>query len=98
MMAYSARKMCWGVTILTVLMLTGCMVGPDYKLPRSEVNKAWVEFDDLGVKQDRAVNVQWWREFNDPVLTRLVDEAYRNNLDLRTAGVRVRDSECRCPR
>jgi NodT family efflux transporter outer membrane factor (OMF) lipoprotein len=75
--------------LLSILTLAGCMVGPDYKLPRSEVNKAWVEFDDLGVKQDRAVNVQWWREFNDPVLTRLVDEAYRNNLDLRTAGVRV---------
>jgi NodT family efflux transporter outer membrane factor (OMF) lipoprotein len=53
------------------------------------VNETWTEFEDLSAKHDLAVNVQWWREFNDPVLNRLVDEAYSNNLDLRTAGVRV---------
>jgi len=31
----------------------------------------------------------WWRVFDDPVLSALVDTAYRQNLKLRIAGVRV---------
>ena len=31
----------------------------------------------------------WWKAFNDPVLDRLIDQAYRGNLSLRIAGVRV---------
>jgi len=77
------------VVMLSIMTLSGCMVGPDYREPQTEVNETWTEFEDLSVKHDLAVNVQWWREFDDPVLNELVDEAYSNNLDLRTAGVRV---------
>ncbi len=31
----------------------------------------------------------WWKAFNDPVLDRLIEWAYRENLSLRIAGVRV---------
>ena len=31
----------------------------------------------------------WWNVFNDPVLSRLVEIAYQQNLTLRSAGVRV---------
>jgi NodT family efflux transporter outer membrane factor (OMF) lipoprotein len=31
----------------------------------------------------------WWRVFNDPVLDNLIETAYRENLSLRIAGVRV---------
>jgi NodT family efflux transporter outer membrane factor (OMF) lipoprotein len=75
--------------IVSIMSLGGCMVGPDFSTPETEVNDTWVETAEFGVKRDAAVDEQWWRGFNDPVLTRLVDEAYANNLDLRTAGVRV---------
>jgi NodT family efflux transporter outer membrane factor (OMF) lipoprotein len=32
---------------------------------------------------------EWWTAFDDPVLTRLVHEAYEQNLSLRAAGLRV---------
>ena len=31
----------------------------------------------------------WWKVFNDPTLDRLIETAYRENLNLRVAGVRV---------
>jgi NodT family efflux transporter outer membrane factor (OMF) lipoprotein len=36
-----------------------------------------------------AVNGQWWRQFNDPVLDALVAEAQNHNTDVRTAGLRI---------
>jgi NodT family efflux transporter outer membrane factor (OMF) lipoprotein len=32
---------------------------------------------------------EWWRVFNDPVLDRLIESAYEQNLSLREAGARV---------
>lgn len=32
---------------------------------------------------------EWWRVFDDPTLTRLIDTAYEQNLQLQIAGVRV---------
>ena len=39
-----------------------------------------------GQPRDRAATEQWWRNFNDPALDRLVAEAQRQNLDVRIAG------------
>ncbi len=79
----------YAVATLATLVLTGCMVGPDFRTPDTKVDDNWVEAAEFGVRHDAAVDVRWWETFNDPVLVRLVDEAYSNNLDLRTAGVRV---------
>src|SRR5208337_3323694 len=35
---------------------------------------------------------QWWRQFNDPTLTALVEEAVKTNLDLRLAEARLRQA------
>lgn len=37
----------------------------------------------------RAQTEEWWRNFNDPVLDRLVAEAQRVNTDVRRAGMRI---------
>ena len=39
--------------------------------------------------RDRAATEQWWRNFNDPELDRLVAEAQRQNIDVRIAGLRI---------
>ncbi len=79
----------YAVATLATLVLTGCMVGPDFRTPDTTLDDNWVEAAEFGVRRDAAVDVRWWETFNDPVLVKLVDEAYRSNLDLRTAGVRV---------
>ncbi|MEM6332655.1 MAG: efflux transporter outer membrane subunit [Planctomycetota bacterium] len=71
------------------LSLQGCMVGPDYQRPTAALNPDWLEQETLTFPRDRAAVTDWWTVFNDPVLDRLVEIAYRQNLDLEAAGLRV---------
>jgi NodT family efflux transporter outer membrane factor (OMF) lipoprotein len=73
-----------------VLLLSGCMkVGPDYVRPQTSVSPNWPSALDDRVKTEPAEYREWWRAFNDPILDRVVDLAYRDNLTLKIAGVRV---------
>ena len=65
------------------------MVGPDFKVPQAEVEKQWLERKAVSGKPYGSPEIFWWRNFNDPVLTRLVQMAYDNNLSLQAAGVRI---------
>ncbi len=68
--------------------LAGCTVGPDYVRPEADVNPSWLE--STPALQDEPAQIRdWWAVFDDPVLTRLVQEAYEQNLTLRAAGLRV---------
>jgi NodT family efflux transporter outer membrane factor (OMF) lipoprotein len=72
------------------LFFFGCtMVGPDYTRPKTTVLPGWAEADQKGVSKEPPDYRAWWRVFEDPVLDRLVESAYRQNLSLRVAGVRV---------
>jgi outer membrane protein, multidrug efflux system len=82
-------------TILMTLIaipLAGCTVGPDYR-PRGA--------SELGVPPAYSVEAQqaaqedlrqWWTAFNDPLLTRLVEQAASQNLDVAQAVVRLRQA------
>src|SRR5215510_6764647 len=72
-----------------LLLFTGCMIGPDYKSPAVSVSDNWLETKDRRVSTASATYRDWWTAFNDPVLDRLVERAYGENLSLRQAGVRV---------
>jgi NodT family efflux transporter outer membrane factor (OMF) lipoprotein len=65
------------------------MVGPNFKRPTVAVSENWVETRDRRVSSESATYRNWWTAFDDPVLNRLVERAYRENLSLRQAGVRV---------
>lgn len=71
-------------------MLSGCMVGPNYKTPKADIAGAWLPVSEggSGVATD-SVNAEWWKQFNDPVLESLVQQAVGQNLSLQTAGLRV---------
>jgi NodT family efflux transporter outer membrane factor (OMF) lipoprotein len=70
--------------------LGGCMVGPDYERPEAEVNEAWIEgAGDGPLRSDEPAPIEWWSAFGDPVLDELVEDAYRQNLTLREAAVRI---------
>jgi len=66
-----------------------CMIGPDYKPPPAPVAKVWMEGGKASVDTGRQEYRDWWSVFNDPVLSQLIDLAYRQNLSLMIAGVRV---------
>jgi NodT family efflux transporter outer membrane factor (OMF) lipoprotein len=72
-----------------LLAFSGCMIGPNYQRPKVSVSPSWVETGDQRVSTESTTYRGWWRTFNDPVLDRLVARAYRDNLTLQQAGVRV---------
>ncbi len=85
------RSCCAGVILLVPALLAsaGCTVGPDFVRPKATVSADWLETGDQRVRTEPAEYRNWWRAFNDPVLDRLIERAYRENLSLRSAGVRV---------
>ena len=78
------------VALIIVFLLSGCIkVGPDFHRPESAVSPDWIEAGDERVQNGSADYREWWKAFNDPVLDELIDRAYRENLTLRIAGIRI---------
>lgn len=74
------------LSLLMVVLLASCAIGPDYRRPVFETPAAWrVEEKEA---RDTA-NTAWWHQFDDPVLDGLIDEALKQNNDLRVATARV---------
>jgi NodT family efflux transporter outer membrane factor (OMF) lipoprotein len=85
-----AHRVLITITAAVLLMvLGGCVtVGPDYVPPEAAVNSSWLE-SSPALRERPAPIREWWKVFGDPVLTRLVHEAYQQNLSLQAAGLRV---------
>lgn len=76
--------------LAAVLGLAGCtMVGPDFVKPEAPVQAEWMESRDSEIKTETSDYRQWWTVFNDPVLSDLVETAYRQNLSLQISGLRI---------
>lgn len=76
------------VMMLPVFVLDACtMVGPDYQKPQTKIDANWQT--DKTVHQTPVEDEAWWESFHDPVLTSLINEGYKNNLSLQSAGVKV---------
>ena len=71
---------------LITLILTGCMMGPNYQRPEVDTPQAW-RFEDEKAKD--VANTAWWEQFNDPVLNDLIQTALRENKDVKIAAARV---------
>lgn len=77
--------------LLASALLSACSVGPDYR-PRSAA--------ELGVPDGWSVTApptaedltRWWRNFDDPVLGQLVEQAAATNLDVAQAVARLRQA------
>ena len=77
---------------LLLFSLFGCTQGPDYVRPVVESPVDWRV--DYAAVADTA-NTRWWEQFDDPVLTRLIDTALRENKDVRIAAARVEEFAAR---
>lgn len=72
------------------LLVNGCIsVGPDYVRPSADVPDQWIDIKDSRIKDTPAEYREWWTVFDDPVLNALVEIAYKQNLTLRAAGIRI---------
>jgi outer membrane protein, multidrug efflux system len=65
-------------------LAAGCAVGPDYKPPQTVVPTNFSSIAASAYSTNEPV-ASWWRGFNDPILTQLIERAAASNLDLRIA-------------
>jgi NodT family efflux transporter outer membrane factor (OMF) lipoprotein len=72
------------------LLLTGCVVGPDYQRPDVSAPKQW-SVPTAASPQVKALE-KWWQNFNDPILNQLVIDAINANLDLKQTLDRIKEA------
>ena len=73
---------------LLALLVSGCMIGPDYFRPAVDTPPAW-RLSEQNAKD--LANTAWWEQFGDPVLNELVATALRENKDLMIAAARIEE-------
>lgn len=83
------RRQAPRVACALALLAAGCMIGPNFKRPPVQVADDWMEAGSKTIDSSRQQYRNWWSSLNDPVLTRLIERAYQQNLTLLAAGVRV---------
>jgi multidrug efflux system outer membrane protein len=80
--------------IITVSLLAGCTVGPNYHKPAVTVPTAYHGPSDDAQDQAQAqaasfADLPWWEIFKDPVLQDLIRRCLKQNYDLQTATERI---------
>jgi NodT family efflux transporter outer membrane factor (OMF) lipoprotein len=75
------------VCFASVLLLAGCMVGPDYRRPTAEVPAAYKEVGNWKQAQpnDQNLGGNWWEIFQDPQLNALEAQINVSNQNLKAA-------------
>lgn len=69
-------------------LLVACAVGPDYVAPETEAPEKFEHLDPQVYTNEEAT-AAFWKQFQDPLLEQLVDDALAANHDLRIALARV---------
>jgi len=78
------------------LSCAGCLVGPNYNRPAVTTPPAYrgIEAPDTAASGATPLGAQKWNTvFTDPVLQSLIEEALRNNFDVRVAADRVLEQQ-----
>src|SRR6266567_6261115 len=77
------------LALALLLPCGGCLVGPDFSAPSAPAADKWLETNNPSVDTRKQEYRDWWTVFHDPVLNRLIETAYNQNLTLVSAGTRV---------
>src|ERR1700760_1689932 len=78
-------------TAVTAAVLSACAVGPNYQRPNTPVNPQFVNVGQQGFSGGD-VEARFWTLFNDPKLNQLVDDALKENKDLKRARANLQAS------
>jgi NodT family efflux transporter outer membrane factor (OMF) lipoprotein len=79
------------LTVLVLLAMSACHLGPAYKAPKLEVPAAYRATP--ATAKVAWPSADWWRGFNSPELNQLIDEARLANFDIQAAIARVRQAD-----
>jgi NodT family efflux transporter outer membrane factor (OMF) lipoprotein len=75
--------------LLCLGLLAGCTVGPHYSAPSVALPEHFSAQTARQVGAAEADLAAWWKAFNDPMLSQLVNLALQQNLDLAQASARI---------
>jgi len=81
----------YSLSLTLATTLAGCAVGPDYR-PRSNAELGVPETYSVSAEPSTEDITRWWRNFDDPMLTQLIDQASANNLSLAQSIARLRQA------
>jgi multidrug efflux system outer membrane protein len=74
------------ILLASVVLISGCMVGPDYHRPELDVPASF-RYEEKEARD--TAGVEWWEAIEDPVLESLIDEALVNNLSVKIAAANI---------
>src|SRR5882724_443923 len=86
------RRSRWTSFVISILLLAGCAVGPNYKRPQVAVPRQWTVAAARGTAATPIEKDDWWSSFQDPELNSLVERSAKQNLDLKLALERVQEA------
>jgi NodT family efflux transporter outer membrane factor (OMF) lipoprotein len=78
-------------TFTVILALAGCVMGPAYHSPTSSVPEHWSAVP--GDPSSGEALKSFWAGFEDPILIGLIQQAIKDNYDLKMAGERIRGAQ-----
>lgn len=80
-----------------LLALTACApVGPNFRAPDQQAPASWHTSLNEGLSAESVTDLaRWWSNFNDPVLSTLIERAVTGNLDLQLAKARLHEARAR---
>src|SRR5207253_10482742 len=84
---YSNTPSLRSAVVVAVMMLSGCMLGPDYKRPSVGIPSQFRVATTSPV--DSLADLEWFEVFKDEHLQELIRVALAQNYDLRDAIARV---------
>jgi multidrug efflux system outer membrane protein len=79
-----------GFAVVLLLTMSGCRVGPNYKRPGTTPPSNY--YQETAPNAASIADLPWWEVFKDPQLQLLIQEALKNNYDVRIAATRIEQS------
>ena len=80
------------VCLIAAVALAGCSlpaVGPDYRRPETPTAASYIDASEQPLVAVDQLASEWWRDFGDPELDRLVAEALKENQSLKGSLAKV---------
>lgn len=83
------------LSLVSLLVLAGCVVGPNYEKPQIDVPPAWKPEPPWrqAAPDDAALKGAWWKIFKDAELNTLEQAALEHNPSLDVAKARLRQAQ-----
>ncbi len=84
----------WCALVCALSMASGCLVGPDYRPPETQVPSEWsggavASTQPAGPATQPVDLAVWWQSLGDEQLNSLIERSAQSNLDLQQAAARV---------